>query len=268
MITNLPNTESIKLELDNNWLTIWLNTPENRNALTDQMIDDFNNVFEVLNNTKDVRGVTIRGKNNIFCAGGDLKGMNKVFDSKNPNQDAVELSTKVGYFFKAVNSLPQVTIMIIEGVAMAGGLGLACAGDVTIVQSDTKFALTETMVGLTPAQISPYLVSKMGYSNARRLMLTAASFNGKEALRFGLADFIFDDENQRRDIEEQLKSQVLNCAPGAIAQTKELINSFAIKVDKNFIDLASKNFADQILNGEGREGISSFIEKRKPKWKK
>ena len=151
---------------------------------------------------------------------------------------------------------------------MAGGLGLACAGDVTIVQSDTKFALTETMVGLTPAQISPYLVSKMGYANARRLMLTAASFNGKEALRFGLADFIFDDENQGRDIEEQLKSQVLNCAPGAIAQTKELINSFAIKVDKNFIDLASKNFADQILNGEGKEGISSFIEKRKPKWKK
>ena len=63
MTTNLPNTESIKLELDNNWLTIWLNTPENRNALTDQMINDFNNVFEVLNNTKDVRGVTIRGEN-------------------------------------------------------------------------------------------------------------------------------------------------------------------------------------------------------------
>ena len=63
MTTNLPSTESIKLELDNNWLTIWLNTPENRNALTDQMIDDFNNVFEVLNNTKDVRGVTIRGEN-------------------------------------------------------------------------------------------------------------------------------------------------------------------------------------------------------------
>ena len=268
MTKNLPNTKIIILEVDNNWLTIWLNTPENRNALTDKMIDDFNSVFKVLNNTRDIRGVTIRGKNNVFCAGGDLKGMNKVFDSKNPIEDAIELSTRVGHFFKSINSLPQVTIMIIEGVAMAGGLGLACAGDITVVHSDTKFALTETMIGLTPAQISPYLVSKMGYANARHLMLTAARFDGKDAQKIGLADFIFDDESEVKEIENKLKSQILKCAPGAIAQTKELVNSFAIKVDKDFIDLASKNFADQILDGEGKEGISSFIEKRKPKWQK
>ena len=78
----------------------------------------------------------------------------------------------------------------------------------------------------------------------------------------------FDDESEVKEIENKLKSQILKCAQGAIAQTKELVNSFAIKVDKDFIDLASKNFADQILDGEGKEGISSFIEKRKPKWQK
>jgi isohexenylglutaconyl-CoA hydratase len=99
-------------------------------------------------------------------------------------------------------------------------------------------------------------------------MLTAARFDGKDAQKIGLADFIFDDESEVKEIENKLKSQILKCAPGAIAQTKELVNSFAIKVDKDFIDLASKNFADQILDGEGKEGISSFIEKRKPKWQK
>ena len=264
-MNKLPNIKNLELEISNGWLTIWLNTPENRNAISNDMIDDFNIVFDNIRNDRSIRGITFRGKGGVFCSGVDLKEIKSIFDNNTIKKDAIELSLKLGNFFHTVNTLPQVTIMIIEGAAMAGGLGLASTGDIVITYGDAKFSLTETMIGLTPAQISPYVISRVGYATGKRLMLTAARFTGVEAFEIGLADFLVTEISELEEQESKIKSQVLKCAPGAIAETKRLIEAIQNNPKKDFINLAGENFATQ-LHTEGKEGIFSFLEKRKPNW--
>src|SRR6185295_13888766 len=127
--------------------------------------------------------------------------------------------------FDAVNTMPQVVIAVVEGAAMAGGFGLACCADVVICDAAAKFAMTETAIGLSPAQISPFVIQKLGYATARRLMLTAARFDGREAQPLGFADFVADGAPTLEAIEQQIRKQVLRCAPGAVAGTKELIRA-------------------------------------------
>ena len=264
-MNKLPKTNNLELEISNSWLTIWLNTPENRNALSNDMIDDFISVFDEIRNERSIRGITFRGKDEMFCSGLDLKEIQSLIDNNAGKQDAIELSLKIGKFFQAVHTLPQVTIMIIEGAAIAGGLGLASTGDVVITYDDAQFSLTETMIGLTPAQISPYVISRVGHATGKRLMLTAERFTGLYAYEIGLADFLVTKISELEEQENKIKSQVLKCAPGAIAETKRLIETIQNNPKEDFIDLASENFADQLIT-EGKEGISSFIEKRKPDW--
>ena len=261
----LPKVKNLELEISNSWLTIWLNSPENRNAISNDMIDDFNNVFDTIMNNRSIRGITFRGKDGVFCSGVDLKEIKSIIDNNTIKEDAIDLSVKLGKFFYRVNTLPQVTIMIIEGAAMAGGLGLASTGDIVITYGDAKFSLTETMIGLTPAQISPYIISRVGHTIGKRLMLTAARFSGLEAFKIGIADFLVTKSAELKEQENKIKSQVLKCAPGAIAETKRLIEATQSKPITDFINLASENFSSQ-LDTEGKEGILSFLEKRKPNW--
>ena len=133
-MNNLPHTKNLELDISNGWLTIWLNRPNRRNALTNEMIEDFNNVFKSVRDDRSVRGITFRGKEGVFCAGADLKAIKSNFDGKSKKEDVIRFSVAAGTFFESINTLPQVTVMVIEGAAMAGGLGLACSGDFIITQ--------------------------------------------------------------------------------------------------------------------------------------
>tara|TARA_B110000467_G_C18220723_1_gene422837 strand:- start:553 stop:1029 length:477 start_codon:yes stop_codon:yes gene_type:complete len=156
--------------------------------------------------------------------------------------------------------------MLAEGAAMAGGLGMLCAADIVIVTSDCKFALTETTLGIVPAQIAPYIVNRVGLSKARRLMLTASRFTGKEAAEYGIADFVADSPEDLRRIESEIKKNILRCAPGANSITKEIVLA-SRNLDKDaLVSFAAKGFAKSMMSEEGKEGIAAFIEKRKPKW--
>jgi isohexenylglutaconyl-CoA hydratase len=124
------------------------------------------------------------------------------------------------------------------------------------------------MIGLTPAQISPYIIKKAGFANAKKLMITAERFTGVEAKEYKLADYLFNSMEELNEIEKKLKKQILHCAPRAITETKKILDLAFERINQDFIDYASKNFVDQIVDGEGREGILSFVEKRKPNWKK
>jgi isohexenylglutaconyl-CoA hydratase len=162
--------------------------------------------------------------------------------------------------------MPQVVIAVVEGAAMAGVFGLACCCDVVICDASAKFAMTETAIGLSPAQISPFVIQKLGYATARRLMLTAARFDSSEAHELGFADFFADGAEALETIELQIRRQVLKCAPGAIADTKALIRAMPRLDREGQFQAAAENFADRMLSEEAREGVASFVEKRKPKW--
>ena len=264
--TGLPDTPTLDLELAGGWLTIWFATPENRNALSDALVADLQAALGAVRHDRSVRGITLRGRGGIFCAGADLKNIRENFQAGDDREATVAMSAGAAKIFESVDTMPQVVLAMIEGAAMAGGFGLACCADAVIVEADARFAMTEAAIGLTPAQISPFVIQKLGYATARRLMLTAARFDGREAGELGFADFFADDVAGMEAIEARLRKQVLACAPGAIASTKALIADLRGRPREEVVQLAAENFADRMMTDEAKEGVASFFEKRRPSW--
>ena len=257
------NTENLILEYHDGWLDIWLNRIEIRNALTDSLIKDLLNVFNSVHNDREVRGITIRGKENVFCAGADLKAMKKISESgSSAKKIALEMSMVFGNLFNVINKAPQIIVSVTEGFALAGGFGLASSSDFIVTMPDTRFALTETRIGLTPSQISPYVINRLGYINARKMMLLGSNIDGTKAKEIGLADYLANDTTNLKEILDDIKNQVFNCSPNAIAITKKVFNI------NNYLDKekAADLFSDCIVSDDGREGFNSFFEKRKPNW--
>lgn len=262
----LPDFKSLDLELDAGWMTVWFNEPEIRNALTGERAADLIVLCRALEDRRDIRGVTFRGRGGTFCAGGDLKSFRDVFQGGAKRDDVIALSTSAGALFDAVNALPQVTVMAVEGAAMAGGFGLVCCGDVVIADTEAKFTFSETKIGLTPAQISPFVLQRLGARIGRRLMLTAATLSGLDALDVGLADELAEGPAAMQAALNRLKAQVRKSAPGAIAATKRLILAMPALDRDGQITAAAESFADAMLSEEGREGVMSFAQKRRPNW--
>ncbi|MEM6817998.1 MAG: enoyl-CoA hydratase-related protein [Pseudomonadota bacterium] len=262
------HSDAVQTELSEGWLTIWLNQPAKRNALTAELSGALQSVLDAVRDDRSVRGITLRGKGGVFCAGGDLKALKWLggLNGEAAEQEIKQLSLSGARIFEAVNSMPQVVIALVEGAAMAGGLGLACCADMLIVEADAKFAFTETAIGLTPAQIAPYVIQKVGYAAGRRLMLTAARFNGSQACSLGLADQCVSGEQALVDAEEVIRAQVLQCAPGAVADIKSLILTLPELSAHERVNAAADNFARRVLSEEGREGLAAFAQKRKPAW--
>lgn len=265
-LVDLPDTQTLDLEFDQGWLTIWLNQVEKRNALTDELRADLHAVLDSVRTDSSVRGVTLRGRGGVFCAGGDLKHFQSDFQREASMEDIRAMSRDAAAIFDQVNTAPQVVIALVEGAALAGGFGLACSADLVICARDARFAMTETALGLSPAQIAPFVMQKVGYSTGRRLMLTAARFQGEEALDLGVVDFVGASVENLEEIEVSIKSQVLRCAPGAVAETKKLVREMQGKSRAEIIELAAENFARRMKSDEAIEGIDSFFSKRSPSW--
>jgi isohexenylglutaconyl-CoA hydratase len=267
MTLTLPTTRCLLLEEQNGWLTIWFNQPDSRNALSHDLTDELRQVLEIVRASPTCRGITLRGKGGVFCAGGDLKSFKTNFQGgEQGRKDVVQASREAGELFDLINEMPQVVVILVEGAAMAGGLGIVCCADVVAVTADARFALTETTLGIPPAQIAPFVARRLGLATARRLMLTAARFKGVEAQALGLADFVADDVAALNAIEQDIRSNVMRCAPGANAVTKNIVLATEYLEREEMLQLAAEGFADCMLGEEGREGITSFVEKRKPEW--
>ena len=149
---------------------------------------------------------------------------------------------------------------------MAGGLGMACAGDIVIAAKNTKMGLTETSIGVVPAQIGRYIVERVGEFKARYIMLTAKRFTAVEGADMGLVDFLVDDVAAAEAVEADIKADVRRCAPMANAATKKLLEQNKMLGAQEMIRYAGELFAEAVKSDEGREGVASFLEKRKPNW--
>lgn len=255
---------AIVAEQTGEWLTLWFNQPERRNPLSTSMSDELLAALEAAAADPTVRGVTLRGKGGFFCAGGDLSGFHQMAQAD--HEAVVAMSEGAAVLFAALNAFPKVTVALVEGAAMAGGLGMVCCCDVALGTRDAKFGFSETQIGITPAQIARYVLAKLGNAVGRRLMLTAARFDGDEAGRLGLLDFVADSAGDLEQIEARIRRDVLRCAPGAIAATKTLLQQIPQTESDAIPRLAAENFAAAFKSEEGREGIASFVEKRKPIW--
>ena len=251
--------------MNNNWLTIWFNRPEKRNSLSKNLIGEISQTIDFIEDNPPIRGVIFRGKGNVFCAGADLKWMQNIASEKNNTRDkAMKMSMKFGEIFTKVSNLSKVTISVVEGACMAGAVGIACATDFLVSTSDAKYSLTETKIGLTPAQIAPYIIKKVGFNNGKKLMLLGEVFSGDKAFLIGMADYVVKEKKDLDYEVMQIIKKVKKCSPNGISVTKNLLNS-NYNIDTRH---AAKLFSECIVHEEGREGFASFFEKRKPFWNK
>jgi isohexenylglutaconyl-CoA hydratase len=266
-MTKLPDTTALILEPRGSVLTIWLNRPEARNALSAEMVDELGAVLDAIRADRSLRTIILRGKGGFFCAGGDIKGFKSDLQGGAPDRDEVARGNRsFGDLMIKLNEQPQTVIILVEGAAIGGGLGLACVGDVTIVTRDARFRLSETSLGIPPAQIAPFVTERVGLTQARRLMLTGARFQGEEAVQYGIGHILAQDAADLQARCTEVLEQIALCAPGANAVTKSIVFETTRRPRAEALDFASRGFADCMLSEEGREGVAAFVEKRKPKW--
>ncbi len=261
----LPMTEQIKLEHAGSVLTLSLDDPASRNALSDVMIGEIHQVLDLIREDRSIRTLVLRGEGGFFCAGGNLKAFDAAKDVVTEEQVA-HGNRVFGELLIKLNEQPQTVIALVEGAAIGGGLGLACLSDVCIVTRDAKFRLSETSLGLPPAQIAPFVTERVGLTQARRLMLTGARFTGDEACALGIAHYVVADAQAMKTQCEEVLDQIARCAPGASSVTKNIIFESLRKSRSDALDHAALGFARCMLSEEGREGITAFVEKRSPAW--
>ncbi len=245
-------------------LMVTLDHAATKNALTDQLMAELNLVLDKALKITALRSVILRGANGAFCAGADLKAAIKRLDepASSGADPIVEMNSKVGELYLKLNSFPKAVIVVVEGPAFGGGFGMVSCADIVLVGENALFALSETTLGLPPGQIAPYVVSRIGQSNTRRLALSGMRVDAKEAVRIGLADEFCDAASIEARLTEIL-NLVGKCAPHANTVTKDLILA-----NEPSIENAAQAFAACLRHDEGREGVAAFTAKRPANWVK
>ncbi len=263
---NLPITAALDLDLTDGWLTVWFNDPQNRNPLSAERVQDLLAVCDFLNASPAVRGVVLRGRGGVFCAGGDLKAFRTVFQGAGSADTVIRASMQAGTLLERLKTLPQFVVVVVEGAAMAGGFGIACIGDYVIADTTAKFALSEVRIGIPPAQIAPYVVDRIGPRQAKLLMLTGQPLDAGGAARIGLIDEVATGTDDLAAALEGIKARLRHSAPQALAGIKRQLAQLPTLDPEARRHHAAQLFANHLLSDEGREGVASFVEKRPPAW--
>jgi isohexenylglutaconyl-CoA hydratase len=265
--SKLPATQSLLLERNDSVLKIWFNRPQAKNALSAEMTEELHLVLDAVHQDRSLRTIVLRGAGGVFCAGGDIKGFKSGMQATDADEVAAS-NRSFGDLMIKLNEQPQVVIILVEGAAIGGGLGLACVGDVTLVTADARFRLSETSLGIPPAQIAPFVTERVGLTQARRLMLTGAKFKGEEAVAMGIAHAVAADAAELEAQCETILAQIKACAPGANAVTKSILFESLRRPRAEALDFAARGFAQCMLSPEGLEGVAAFVEKRPASWNK
>lgn len=260
----LPECRTLLLELHGGVLHITLNRPDSRNAMSLQMVSELRTVLASVRDDRSVRALVLSGAGGQFCAGGDIKDM---ANARAQGSDAYrDLNRAFGSLLEEAQHAPQVLITVLQGAVLGGGFGLACVSDIAIADHQAQFGLPETSLGLLPAQILPFVVQRIGLTEARRLALTAARFDGHQARRLGLVHFVEQDSQALAERLDEVLQQVLCCAPEANAVTKKLLLASAGQPPCKLLDEAAQWFSEAVTGAEGVEGTMAFVQKRKPRW--
>ena len=240
-----------------------LNRPDKRNAMTATMIAELSDFAKISHSDERIRAVVLSGRGDMFCAGGDLSWMMAQIEADRPKR--MQEARMLAEMLRAMNELPVPLIGKIHGAAFGGGVGLTCICDVAIASEDTRFGFTETKLGIIPATIGPYVIARIGEGAARQVFMSARVFQADEAERLGLIKIACPRPELDATVEAEV-APYLSVAPGAVGRTKNLIRMLSGKIDDAMIEASVRALADAWETHEAREGISAFLEKRKPQW--
>lgn len=244
--------------------TVTLARADKRNAFNDQVIEELNFAFTKLGNDAAVRAIVLAAEGKAFCAGADLNWMRAMADYS--HEENLADADKLAQMLKTIYQCPKPTLAAIQGDVYAGGIGLVAACDVAVAVKSANFCLSEVRLGLIPATISPYVIRAMGARAAHRYFLTAEVFDAKEARRIGLIHERVSEEELAETIT-RLCHKWRNASPNALKECKKLLQDVAEReIDEALIAQTVTAIADIRASTEGKEGVQSFLQKRKPAW--
>lgn len=254
----------LNVEIQGGVARVTLNRPELRNAFDDALIASLTKAFLEIQGDKSLRALVLAGNGPAFCAGADLNWMKRMagYGYEENLADARALATMLA----TLERMPMPTIARVHGPVFAGGTGLVAACDIAIGSPEAKFCFSEAKLGLSPATISPYVIRAIGERRARRYFLTAEVFDAEEAYRIGMLSGLVPASDLDSAIGNLLK-HLLAGGPEAHAKIKDLIRAVANRpVDDALCADTAKRIAEIRASPEGREGIASYLEKRKASW--
>ncbi|MDF3606036.1 crotonase/enoyl-CoA hydratase family protein [Paracoccus sp. DMF-8] len=256
--------ETIRIDSDARGVTtLWLARADKHNALSAQMIRELTDAALALGDDDRTRVVILAAEGHSFCAGGDLGWMQDQMraDATTRRAGARELAMMLN----ALNEMPKPLIGRVHGNAFGGGVGMISVCDVAIGQQGAKFALTETRLGLIPATIGPYVLSRMGEDRARRVFMSGRVFDAEEAVGLNLLARATTAEDLDAAVAFEVEPY-LSCAPGAVAAAKRLARRLGPRIDAEVIDASIDDLVSVWEGAEAPEGIAAFFDKRKPPW--
>ena len=254
----------LKVEIQGGVARVTLDRPEVHNAFDDALIQQLQNSFETLGKDPSVRALVLAGNGPAFCAGADLNWMKRMagYGYDENLADAQALATMLA----TLERMPKPTIARVHGPVFAGGTGLVAACDIAVGTPEAKFCFSEAKLGLSPATISPYVMRAIGERMARRYFLTAEVFDAQEAYRIGMLSLLVQGKDLDSTIQELLK-HLLAGGPESHAKIKDLIRTVTHRpIDDALGAETAKRIAEIRVSAEGKEGIASFLEKRKASW--
>jgi methylglutaconyl-CoA hydratase len=256
--------QTLQLKTENRVATVTLNRPDVRNAFNETTIAEVTQVFRELGQNGELRAIVLAANGPAFCAGADLNWMKKMagYTHDENRADAMQLAAML----RTIYACPKPVVAKVQGDCYAGGMGLVAACDIAVAVETSQFCLSEAKLGLIPATISPYVIKAMGENAARRYFLTAERFSAQEAYRIGFVHQLAAADALDTATADIVKALVSN-SPNAVREGKRLVQDVAGRplTDALIADTAQR-IADIRSSEEGKEGVRSFLEKRKPAW--
>lgn len=256
--------ETIQVVVADGVGTVTLDRPDVRNAFSETMIAELTHAFVDLAKNDHAKVIVLAAAGKAFCAGADLNWMKKMagYSEAENRADALLLARML----KTIHDCPKPVVARVQGDVYAGGTGLVAASDIAVCVREAAFCLSETRLGLIPATIGPYVIRAMGERAARRYMLTAERFDAAEALRIGYVHEVVDADALDAAVARFVDVLKANSS-NAMHETKRLIRDVATApLDEALLADTAGRIATVRASDEGREGIRSFLEKRKPSW--
>jgi methylglutaconyl-CoA hydratase len=256
------NFTTLQLAYDDRVATVTLNRPEKRNAISFELIDDLLRALDEVSKSPALV-LILTGAGKAFCSGMDLENLKSLI-GRSPEQNLKDSETMVR-LFRTLYEFPKVTIAAVNGAAIAGGTGLAVLCDFTLAVPEAKFGYTEVKIGFVPAIVSTFLLRQVGEKHARDLLLTGRIIGAEEAFRVGLINEIAPADRLMTRARE-LAAQIMENSPTSLLLTKRLLSEHARAELDEQIEAAERENAAIRESKNFREGVTSFLEKRKPRW--
>ena len=250
---------------ENGLATVTMNRPSSHNAFNNEVIQLLQDAFARAANDKSVRALLLQAEGSSFCSGGDMNWMTQMAGYS--YEENLADSKKIAAMLNSLNTLAIPTIARVQGAAYGGGVGLVACCDIAVASINAKFCLSEVKVGMIPATISPYVIAAIGQRAARRYFTTAELISAPKALELGLISEFRTSDAETDQVIAGLVKALLKNGPRAVTEAKKLVLDLSNRpIDAELIAESSRRIALTRDSSEGKEGLSAFLEKRKPNW--